>query len=459
MNSTNKDQFGYYLVGDYKTYSKIAALERANLVNIPVEWIFNDSVFSTHPWKIDTGVDIKILYKKRAEQIRNKYDYIVIWYSGGVDSFTMLNTFKENNIHVDEIAQYHAYEGEKTWDSYLNKELELVAIPQTQEFLKKMPHTKHRMIDLTPIINSVYDIDDNKFDFIYKSNKSFGPDQLARTYFREKVSDWQKIIASGKKLCFVWATDKPPVRHDILDDKYYLEFIDIIDGAGVGPRTQMLNRPEEHDELFYWSPDAMDLMARQGHIIANYMRNPPKEDLDSKYLTRDRFIYLLDLYGSPKVVSKNMDRRTATKIGNDLFYLTVQGLNRLVYPDWREDTFTLGKNIGYIFGPRDRWWWEGHRAKDRIMFRTAFESYYDKFTKYGFSGYKLSKKVLTNPTEVRLDKILDRIGVTFSPENVDKKNTANLKKHIVGKYGSTLSYVDDFKNLNLDSCCSQKYYL
>ena len=458
MNSTNKDQFGYYLVGDYKTYSKMAALERANLVNIPVEWIFNDAVFSTHPWKIDTGVDIKILYKKRAEQIRNKYDYIVIWYSGGVDSFTMLNTFKENNIHVDEIAQFHSYEGEKTWNSFLNKEIEAVAIPQTQEFLKAMPHTKHRVVDLTPIIESIYQEDNNLIDFIYYGNHAFGPHHLARSYLREKIPDYKKIIASGKKLCFVYGSEKPPVVYDIPNDQYYLEFRDIVDSC-VGPRTQILGRQEEYDELFYWSPDAMDLMARQGHIIANYMRNPPKEDLDSKYLTRDRFIYLLDLYGSPKVVSKNMDRRTATKIGNDLFYLTVQGLNRLVYPDWREDTFTLGKNIGYIFGPRDRWWWEGHRAKDRIMFRTAFESYYDKFTKYGFSGYKLSKKVLTNPTQVRLDKILDRIGVTFSPEHVDKKNTANLKKYIVGKYGSTLSYVDDFKNLHLDSCSSQKYYL
>jgi len=360
---------------------------------------------------------------------------------------------------VDEIAQYHAYEGEKTWDSYLNKELELVAIPQTQEFLKKMPHTKHRMIDLTPIINSVYDIDDNKFDFIYKSNKSFGPDQLARTYFREKVPDWQKIIASGKKLCFVWATDKPPVRHDVPNDKYYLEFRDIVDGC-VGPRTQILGRQEEHDELFYWSPDAMDLMARQGHIIANYMRNPPKEDLDSKYLTRDHFIYLLDLQGSLKQVSGNMDHRIVTKIGNNLFYLTVQGLNRLIYPDWREDTFTLGKNIGYIFGPRDRWWWQAHGAKDRIMFRTAFESYHDKFTNHGFNGFKLSKKILTNPTEVSLEKILSRIGkMNAVPENIEKKNTANFKKYIVGKYRSTLSYVDDFTNLYLDQCHSQKYYL
>ena len=406
----NKDQFGYYLVGHHKTYSKIEALEYAHLLNTPVTWIFNDAVFSTYPWQIDTGVDIKILYKKRAEQIRNKYDYIVIWYSGGADSFTMLKTFQENNIHVDEIAQYHAHEGEKTWDSYLNKELELVAIPHTTEFLKAMPHTKHRMIDLTPIIKSVYDIDDNKFDFIYKSNKSFGPDQLARTYLREKIPDYKKIIASGKKLCFVWATDKPSVRYDSLDDKYYLEFMDIIDGAGVGPRTQMLNRQEEHDELFYWSPDAMELMSRQAHIIVNYMRNIPKEDIDSTYLTRDPYSYKLSYNGEHVPVRT---RRASTKIKNISYYLTSEGLHRLIYTDWQENTFTLGKQLSNIFNIRDRWWFNEHNDKDQTMFIDAIQSYYKKFTRWGFIIHK----------------------------------------------GYVKNFNYDFRNINIDTNYSKKYYL
>jgi hypothetical protein len=406
----NKDQFGYYLVGNYKTYSKIEALERAHLFNIPIKWIFNDDVFSNHPWHTDTQEDLKKLYKKRAEQIRNKYDYIVLWYSGGADSFTVLKTFQENNIHVDEIAQYHAYEGEKTWNSYLNKEIETVALPQTQEFLKKMPHTKHRIVDLTPIIKSVYDLDDNKFNFIYKSNKSFGPDQLARTYFREKIPDWQKIIASGKKLCFIWATDKPPVRYDDINNKYYLEFMDIIDGAGVGPRTQMLNRKEEYDELFYWSPDAVDIIARQAHIIINYLRNTPKQDLDSTYLTRDPCSYAMAFDGDvvPVLYRKS---KTSIIINNLKYYLTTKGLHRLIYPDWNEDTFTLGKQLSNIFNIRDRWWFNEHEDKDQTMFIGAIQSYYKKFTRWGFDFFKQSH----------------------------------------------LNH--DFRNINIDQCFSKKYYL
>jgi len=385
----NKDQFGYYLVGNYKTYSKIDALEYAHLINTPVKWIFNDDVFSTHPWHIDTQEDIKKLYKKRAEQIRNKYDYVVIWYSGGADSFTVTNTFRENNIHVDEIAQFHSYDGEKTWNSYLNKEVKDVAIPQTLEFLKSMPHTKHRIVDLTPIIKSIFSEDDNRFDFIYKVNNCFGPHVFARSYLKEKVADWAKIIASGKKLCFIWAGEKPPVRYDMINDKYFLEFKDMIDSSSLGPRTQILGRPEEHDELFYWSPDTMDLMARQAHIIVNYMRNPPKEDLDSIYLTKDPLTPAMSFNGE---YIPTGTRKTATKINNELYYLTGAGLHRLIYPNWKEDTFTLGKNIGTVFSIKDRWWFNDPSNNDQNMYISAIESLYKKFTRWGFNSYENAKR-------------------------------------------------------------------
>jgi len=381
----NKDQFGYYLVGNYKTYSKIDALEHAHLFNTPVKWIFNDDVFSTHPWHIDTQEDIKKLYKKRAQQIREKYDYIVVWYSGGADSFTVVNSFRENNIHVDEIAQYHEYEGEKDWHGYLNTEVKHVAIPQTQEFLKSMPHTKHRLVDLTPIIKSMYKQEDNQLDFIYLANKSFGPGQLARTYLREKISDWAKIIASGKKLCFVWGCDLPPVNYDMRNDTYYLQFKDIIDGTGVGPRTQILNRPQEHDELFYWSPDAMDLMARQAHIIVNYMRNPPKEDLDSLYLNTEVNTHAIAYSGEYIPVPT---RRASTKVNDIMYHLTSAGFHKLLYPDWKIDTLSLRKQVSTIFNLKDRWWFDAHQNQDQKLFFSAFESLYNKFTKWGFTNFK-----------------------------------------------------------------------
>ena len=44
MNSFdhNKDKFGYYLVGDFKTYSKVEAIELHKLTGIHPHWNFNE---------------------------------------------------------------------------------------------------------------------------------------------------------------------------------------------------------------------------------------------------------------------------------------------------------------------------------------------------------------------------------------------------------------------------------
>jgi len=402
----NKDQFGYYQVHRHKTYSKIEALEIAHLLVKPVEWIFNDDTFGKHPWHIDTKQDIKQLYKMRAEQLREKYDYIVIWYSGGADSFTVLNTFKENKIHVDEIAHFHSYDGDKTWDSYLNKEIESVAIPQTQEFLKTMPHTKQRVIDLTSIIKSMFAEDNNRLDFIYKFNHSFGLHHLARSYLREKIDDWKKIIDSGKKLCFVYGCDKIPVEFDLKNNKYFLQFRDIIDGC-ISPRTQTLGRLEEYDELFYWSPDALDLMTRQAHITVNYLRNPPEEDLDSTYLTQDSSVCLRTFYNSYVSVN-NYKSRMLTMVNNLKYYLTTEGLHRLIYPDFKEDTFTLGKGFGYIINPRDGWWFNGSKGDDQTMFISAIKSLRTKFTRWGFNFVDSYPLDLQHFTHINIDNMYSK---------------------------------------------------
>jgi hypothetical protein len=46
----------------------------------------------------------KNLILKRIKDIRNRYDYIRLWFTGGRDSRLVLDTALENNIHIDEIV-------------------------------------------------------------------------------------------------------------------------------------------------------------------------------------------------------------------------------------------------------------------------------------------------------------------------------------------------------------------
>ena len=86
---------GYYLVDGIKTFSKFEAWQLSNNNTDNIKFIFNDDLFSTYDWSKEPEEDIYELYRRRAYQLRKDYDYIVLLYSGGIESQVMLETFLE----------------------------------------------------------------------------------------------------------------------------------------------------------------------------------------------------------------------------------------------------------------------------------------------------------------------------------------------------------------------------
>lgn len=351
----SKDKFGFYQVGDFKSYSKVEAIEAARRINKinKVHWNFNDLEFSNYNWKIEPTESIKQLYQRRARQIRERYDYIVLWWSGGADSYTMLKAFVDEGLFVDELATFHNHTGDGNWDSYLNSEVKQVAIPVAEKMLENSPNTKFRLVDHINYQPDLYNIDDNKFDFLYKANAVFSPNQLARRYIREKEKDYLDLFAQGKKVCFIWGMDKPRIYQ--IDGKYAVRFVDIVDNS-VNPVTQTLNRPWENDEFFYWSPDACDLLSKQGHVIMNYLKNVPQHDIDAGWLTTK-----YNVLGS-------------TLINGKMYYLTNNGVHRLIYPDWDTNTYSSGKHdLLLMWSPRDEWFLKDEHSEHRRIYTNGLE--------------------------------------------------------------------------------------
>ena len=74
------DQFGYYTVGDkFKTYSKLEAIEEMARTGIHLEWHFNKPYYESFDWKKEPAESLDELYRRRAQEIRDRYDYIVLW--------------------------------------------------------------------------------------------------------------------------------------------------------------------------------------------------------------------------------------------------------------------------------------------------------------------------------------------------------------------------------------------
>lgn len=354
----SKDKFGFYQVGKFKTYSKVEAIELSNATAIPVHWNFNDEEFGLYDWTVEPAESLKELYQRRARQIRERYDYVVLWWSGGADSYTMLRAFVDQGLFVDELATFHNFGGDGSWDTYLNSEVKRVAIPMAEKILESSPNTKFRLVDHIDYQPDLFTIDDNKFDFLYKANAVFSPNQLARRYIREKNKDYLDLFAQGKRVCFVWGMDKPRINLE-KDKRYAIRFVDIVDNS-VSPVTQSLNRDWEHDEFFFWSPDAKDLLCKQGHVIMRYLKNIPLEDFNSRWLTRKG-----NSLGNAAVNGKT-------------WYLTNDGCHRLVYEDWHPDTYSSGKHdFLLMWSPRDEWFLKDKQAEHTRIYTAGLEKLAD----------------------------------------------------------------------------------
>jgi hypothetical protein len=95
---------GFWQVNGLFFFDKIECMKYATIVkNDHISYHYFDSAYTNLDWSTEPSQDMKELYKLRAQQIRDTYDYIVLSFSGGSDSTNVLKTFIDNNIKVDEV--------------------------------------------------------------------------------------------------------------------------------------------------------------------------------------------------------------------------------------------------------------------------------------------------------------------------------------------------------------------
>lgn len=329
------NKLGVYRVGELAFYSKLEAIEMHSKTGIHPHWDFNESVFSSHRWDREPAESLPELYRQRAQQLRDSYDYLVLMYSGGADSTNMLDSFLMNDIPVDEIASFTNFVATGDRDSYLNAEIWRVAIPNLENLKQKHPWIKHRILDLTDMALNYFSQQQAKFDWIYELNSCVSPNHACRESLALKVPEWRKQIEQGKKLAIVWGSDKPRIRqHE--DGRFSFHFVDIIDSAGT--RKSMEGLLPYTDELFYWTPDLPKIVIKQSHVVKNFLAS-------------------VDVQKSPWITRSNSGLANVHGV-HGVHWLNAHGLHTLIYPTWDINTFTLGKVPSVIFTYRDSWFFD-----------------------------------------------------------------------------------------------------
>jgi hypothetical protein len=339
-NISAQDKFGFYQCGDIKTYSKLEAIEAETRTGNPVRWIFNDSVFGCYNWSIEPTESLNELYRQRAQQLRDNYDYIVLVYSSGADSDNILTTFINNNIKLDEVLLLSSDAGTHDKNDGFNKEIYDVAIPRAQEAKIKQPNLKIRMLDIVPMTTEYFSTQRPGLDYVYTTNGYLSPGHIGKNKIRDQVPEWQRMISAGKRVVLLWGTDKPVVRG--VNGSYYFACRDM-GGNAVNAAEQMANVPGDFNEFFYWSPDAVPLLIKQGHVIKNYLKTA---DTNTPFIK-------MQTAGAPHLTWES--GINALKFENkQLYTLTFDGIRSIIYPNWRDNLYTYKSGV-IVLSVRDEW--------------------------------------------------------------------------------------------------------
>jgi hypothetical protein len=323
------DKLGFYTVGSTKHYIKPEALIDATKTGHFPEWNFNRNVFDHYAWDVEPELGLRELYRIRAQQLRDRYDYIRLEVSGGGDSATAAYSFIRNGIHLDEVVFRYPKTGEKnvTDDPFNTKpentlsEWRYAAQPLLQWIATHAPRTKITVHDYSEdMLASEHDE-----SWVYRTKDYFQPGHAFK-HTVDAVDSHKATLDQGKSVCMLWGVDKPKVC--IKDKKWYLYFMDV-QANNANPEVGQWNNIT--NEYFYWTPDLPELLCKQAHTIRRWFDLPTNK-------------YLQHLARWPNY--SFAQRTTFEHI-----------IKPLLYPDYDPATFQTSKPTNSFYNEMDHWFY------------------------------------------------------------------------------------------------------
>lgn len=329
----NRDRLGYYLVGWKKFSNKTHALLESKKSGYDVEWIFNDDVYGKIDWTVPIQTPLMELYKARALQLRQKYDYIILYYSGGADSTNVLHAFIDNDIFIDEILMWNCEPTESTFNnkdysnSNYNSEIKYAAYAHINKVKSSInPNTKITVKDFAKPGLELLRKNDNWYETM-PLGLTLGISGILRQVTQETDAHFLRQLDTGKSTCYIMGIDKPLVYND--GSNYYAYFMD--SGAyHVMSPIDFNNSGSDSvtTEFFYWTPDFPEIVVKQAQLIkVHYETTPAIKHMAEKSLTTHISEY------------RNI-------------------IHDAIYPRYTCEKFQVEKPTTHVYRPMDRWFWE-----------------------------------------------------------------------------------------------------
>lgn len=324
---------GYYVCDGQEFQSKIRCALHASQTKQPITWVFNDDIFKAYDWSVEPQSGLDELYDRRTRELREKYDYLVLNYSGGSDCHNILMSFYRQGLLLDEIVSNWIFDASRkltVYDSRVispwnqNAEFEL-GVKQKLDWVRNhMPRTRVSVYDCGQQIYS-YFANAKDESWILDAIGPLNPAAVQR-YNSLSIKEIRERIDKQKKIGIILGVDKP--RALLSGNKLNLCFIDT--QANIIPASAHFSEYDNSTiEYFYWSPESCDILAKQSHVIL-------------RHLQTNKHLQPVWQY-APWIENTNQIRETLLK---DIIYTT-----------W-DDAFQVNKPMMDWFSEYDYWFTE-----------------------------------------------------------------------------------------------------
>lgn len=326
---------GYYIYDNQKFLTREGALDMMLAKEDyegNIQFYYNDHIFDKMNWRINSSISISTFYKMRAQQLRDKYKYLILRYSGGSDSTQVLESFLKNKIFLDEIVVINHQKAinnldrtmmlnDPTLSEYL--EYEMAVVPQLKRVKELSPNTKITILDSSD--NLIDQLGNKKYEHLGKNDE---PRSL-RYVVGGLMKNWTPVLikyeqqtATKEGVAVIRGLEKPYIK--ITDrGKILFSFYDITMTATLS--MQKSGSPYTIED-FFWSPDYPLIPAKQAHMIVDALSK--NEALFNEWKSIKAMIHQAWL-----------DPELKSSPG----YILDRWYNKIIYPDWNPTTYVAPK--------------------------------------------------------------------------------------------------------------------
>jgi hypothetical protein len=261
MTYRRSSEWCYYLVDGSRTSNKLTAIEMAKGDLSKIHFYWGDDVRDKYDFTKEPTETLDSLIDDRVRLLRSRYRWLCLWYSGGYDSQTILNSFIRTGTRLDEITIFG-----RPWIKPINGvDMEFDAPMTFAQQVKKLhqPWLKITPVHLTHDLCIKFYLE-HGIDWIYHDA---GHSPWFSKSTRASVDKYHKDLAhlyQTEPRRDIEGVDKPLVN--LYNGKWYVQVND----------ASMNFHMDAARELFYSDPEATKIYIKQAWLAVRWFESRPE---------------------------------------------------------------------------------------------------------------------------------------------------------------------------------------